>query len=568
MAKEKICPFVAPNGTECREKVSSQGLWGHLKGHALKHGLTDGQIQDLMKSAVYAPTPEEGSPTPPPIQTPPAPQTPEEGGINQGSSNISTESEAPPTPKEETPEKIPEPEPPEVQMINEMVARLETEIRPIPGMSPQVATYIIHRFKSEPILQEDPNTLQKMISRASPKSAPEFIATAITNTFQIKQDYNLNYLDSLRNQPNITGTPPNPSPFYPQQLPQTASAQWPYNQQTTPQNPQQMSPEMTALLNEVKSLKSEMEKKDKDDKHRQELEATEKRFQTLIEQQKKEMVELKKSLEGNKDEEKFRELEGYVSQVNSKMEQNILSLKDILTNQTFDQKEKEYQREIAEKDKEHNRTISDLTKKIEDIGKEKKGDLDYFEKMQQYEEKMNSFAKMRGYEITGKKDAKSEIISNISKLTDKISETVLSEDNTDFSPPTSKGFKAIGHNTIEKLKSKAIQKTEQEIAEKEAEVRKMEEENLKLKQIEQAGIEAKKKAEEAKKTEEIPPEEKTPPPPKSSPKETPEPKTPDYDSMSYNDIQKAASEKGIKVVGKGITKEKLIKDLKNIKLGG
>lgn len=47
-----------------------------------------------------------------------------------------------------------------------------------------------------------------------------------------------------------------------------------------------------------------------------------------------------------------------------------------------------------------------------------------------------------------------------------------------------------------------------------------------------------------------------------------EPEGVDYDSMSWADLQRLAAEKGIQVVGKGVTKEKVIADLKILDTGG
>ncbi|MBU2559610.1 hypothetical protein KKA03_01810, partial [archaeon] len=46
-----------------------------------------------------------------------------------------------------------------------------------------------------------------------------------------------------------------------------------------------------------------------------------------------------------------------------------------------------------------------------------------------------------------------------------------------------------------------------------------------------------------------------------------EPEGIDYDSMSWADLQRLAAEKGIQVVGKGVTKDKVIADLKILEAG-
>lgn len=566
------CPFVNPEGVQCGERVTSQGLHGHLVGHGV-----EGEELEKLKKEAKTFSGQGKTPNPPekPSKESEPTQTPE-GRTEPKPEPVQT----PSTPTKPPTEVIPEPEPPEVQMINEMAARLETEIRPMPGMSAQVATYIIHRFKSETILQEDPNTLQKMIARAAPKVAPEFIANAIANTFQIKNNYNLSYLDSLRSQPTPTIATIQPNPLYHQTpvgvLPQNAQANLTATGYT---QPPQISPEVAALVNEVKSLKTEMEKKDKEDKHRQELEQQEKKFQLLIDEMRKtdearekrhkeEMTGLKKTLEGSKDTEKFRELEGHVGGMNAKFEQSLATLKDMMTEQTFSQKEKDHMRELLE-----------LKSKIDSLKKDDKSGGDFFTQMETYYTQMDKFAERMGLKSTKKDDVKSEIAKKGISILDKVSDTLLAEDKTEFISPPDNEFRPVGLGAINTIKAKATEKIQKEIAEKEAEVLKMEAENLKLKELE-TQIESKKKeaqeslkpqsqsgepeVAESKKEKPSKPEEpavlKEPPQtPTSSPKNR-------YDTMNYSDLKKAASKKGLKATGKGITKEKLIEDLKKVNI--
>lgn len=582
MVKTKICPFVDSEGVECKEEVSSQGLWSHLKVHLKDHPQMVEEIHKLMKVAEYVPEPEKGSPPlpePKHVQTPPKPP---DGEIE---------------PKIEPLEQLDRPTLPEEQMIEEMATRLRADLTDLPRGSKPTIDYVIGRFKNEPSLQEDPYQLHNVVNLANPQAVPLLITALITNVFKIRDKYNIDRMNLIRTMPaysfyskdqnpDITGLPTyNSQGSIPPYLQQFSNLSGNLQQQGFPQGPPPQNiqnPEIKSLVDEVKELKSEMTKKEEDSKHKEELAQQDRQHKESLDEQKKnfeamekrhqeQMEKFEKLLEGTKEKEKYVEMESQLGSLNAKLDTSITGIKDLFTEVMVKQTEKDHQRALSDKERDHNQKLSDLERKIESATKDKGSEMDYFEKHTQFDEKIKNIAESKGYTVDGKKDMKTEFFSKGTEILDKVTEAVLSDDNKEFSAPPSTEFKPVNSSAMERLKKKAIEKTEQQIVEKEAEVAKMEQENLKLKKVEEMAI---KKAQENSTAEELKPPidpPSTSPPPSPESKESPESKVnppPNYDKMKYNDIQKIAKEKGFKVVGKGITREKLISDLKKLPTEG